>query len=139
MENKVVKMQKPVHENLYYKIMNTKTFKSAWYQSLKSMKGEDTWSLACSQLIEFWEGDIESSIHSETKKRKAFLDVRFVMIAFCQWLDSHHRTCVVTDINFRRRFKQFKKTLVHHGMVDNWNELTWETPVMKLNGIFMTK
>ena len=61
------------------------------------------------------------------------------MIAFCKWLDSHNRTCVVTDINFRRRFKQFKKTLVHHGMAGNWAELTWETPVMKLHGVFITK
>jgi len=140
--NQIDDVKKIVSEIGLNDITNIKTFKSAWYQALKEVRGvggtyddNNTWSIACSKLIEFYEGDIESSTNSETKKRKAFIKVKFVVIAFTKWLDSHNERFLLTDINFRRRFRQFKNTVSHHNALDVVG-LTWETPIAKMNGHF---
>ena len=55
MQNNIVKIEKPVHENLYSQIMETKCFKQKWYNELKLLKQNDTWSFACRTLIEVHE------------------------------------------------------------------------------------
>lgn len=135
MENNILKIEKPVHENLYSKIMETKSFKQKWYNELKRFKNNVPWAIACRTLIEYYIANQETSKDSETKMRKAFIDVRFVIIAFCQWLDSHNKEFLLTDINFRRRFRQFKNTVAEHGTHEVEN-LTWITPVAKLEGWF---
>ena len=124
-------------------ITNIKTFKSAWYQTLKEVRGVDnTWSIACSKLIESCEElrakekELNIKLNKiQSKKAKDFYGVRNVMISFCQWLDSHNKEFLMTDKNFRRRFRQFKNTVSHHNTLDVVG-LTWETPIAKMNGHF---
>ena len=139
MENNIVKIEKPVHDNLYSQIMETKCFKQKWYDDLKLLQRNNTWSNACEMTLAKCEErrakDKGWLSTPKSSRAKDFYNHRYLMIAFCQWLDSHNKEFLMTDINFRRRFRQFKNTVKEYGTGEVVN-LTWITPVAKLQGHF---